>query len=377
MVDIQGGRVMKFKKIILFLTVLVMMIGFTACSPKNTADSTSGVQTSSNVKPNARIIIDSCGRHVEVPEKITKIAPSGMLAQIMLYSLCPDKLAGLSKNFSNNAKKYINKKYWNLPKFGQFYGKNVSLNMEALSAAAPDIIIDIGEDKPTEKKDMDDLEKQLGIPVVFVEATLKTMDKAYIKLGNITGDEKQAAMLSDYCRNTIDDVTKKSASIPLKDRISVYYALGTKGLNTDASGSIQADVIEAIGADNSAKIKITSSGQGSEVSMEQIMLWNPDVILIEPGGIYNTIGKDALWNNLKAVKSERYYEVPDGPFNWMGEPPSINRIIGLKWLGNLLYPKVYNYDMISETQTFYRDFYHIDLNKEQVKEILKNSTFKK
>ena len=67
-----------------------------------------------------RIVTDSAGREVEIPSEITKIAPSGPLAQIVLYTVSPDKLAGLAADFSDEAKQYIDEKYWGLPKFGQF-----------------------------------------------------------------------------------------------------------------------------------------------------------------------------------------------------------------------------------------------------------------
>ena len=61
----------------------------------------------------------------------------------------------------------------------------------------------------------------------------------------------------------------------------------------------------------------------------------------------------------------------------MGEPPSVNRIIGLKWLGNLIYPDIFKYDMVKETKEFYSKFYHVNLSTDQVNELLKNSTNKK
>lgn len=364
---------MKIKKITaLFLTLTILLFSLTACNTKKAEN-----KTPETTKATTRVITDSCGRQVTIPAKITKIAPSGALAQLVLYTLCPDKLVGLANNFTDVNKKYIDKKYWNLPKFGQFYGKNVSLNMEALLAAAPDVIIDIGEAKPTVKSDMDGLQKQLGIPVIFVEATLKNMDAAYTKLGNITGDEKQASVLSTYCKNTMKDVAKKSATISAGEKVKIYYALGNTGLNTNAAGSIHADDIEAIGAVNVANVPLVSSGGGSQVSMEQIIKWNPDVIITAPNGIYDKLGNDAVWKDLSALKNNKYYEIPNGPYNWMGDPPSINRIIGLKWLGNLVYPKVYKYDMVKETQDFYSKFYHVKLSKAQVQDLLKNSTNKK
>lgn len=153
-----------------------------------------------------RVFTDSAGREVTLPKEINKIAPSGPLAQIVLYTICPDKLSGLASDFSEGAKQYIDEKYWGLPKFGQFYGKNANLNMEALIAESPDVIIDIGEAKKTVKEDMDALQEQLNMPVIFIEADLDTMSSAYEKLGELTGETDQAKKLSEYC----DNILKKS-----------------------------------------------------------------------------------------------------------------------------------------------------------------------
>ena len=71
------------------------------------------------------VITDSAGREVEIPKNIQRIAPSGPLAQIVLYTVAPDKLVGWSIDLSDAQKEYIPEKYWDLPVFGQFYGKCV------------------------------------------------------------------------------------------------------------------------------------------------------------------------------------------------------------------------------------------------------------
>ncbi len=368
----------------LFLALMLVIGSFTGCSAKQNTVSSSissasvaPSQPSPEAQAATRSFTDSCGRTVEIPTNITKIAPSGSLAQIVLYSLCPDKLIGLSGKFSNTAKKFIDAKYTDLPVFGQFYGKNVNMNIEAIAAAKPQIIIDIGEKKKTVKQDMDGIQKQVGIPVIFVEATLDTMSKAYLTLGDILSENDQAEKLSDYCVQTMADAKEKSASIPESKRVKIYYAEGKSGLQTNPAGSIHADVIDMIGAVNVAKIPITSGTGGNEVSIEQILKWAPDAMLFGPNSIYGTVEKDSLWKDFSAIKNHKVYEVPDGPYNWMGRPPSINRLIGIKWLGNLLYPDVYQYDMVKEAKDFYTLFYHCTLTDDQANSLLKNSTLKK
>ena len=320
-----------------------------------------------------RIITDSAGREVEIPSEITKIAPSGPLAQIVLYTVSPDKLAGLAADFSDEAKQYIDEKYWGLPKFGQFYGKNASLNMEALIAEAPDVIIDIGEAKKTVKEDMDALQEQLNIPVIFVEATLPTMADAYEMLGDITGEKAQAGKLADYCRAEIGKADQNAAAIADADRKSVYFGLGDDGLHTNAKGSIHADVIDRIGAVNAADVEAVSSGGGSEVSFEQVLLWNPDLIIVDSQKLYDTLTADPMWQELDAVKNGKIFKIPTAPYSYMSSPPSVNRMIGIEWLGNLVYPDLYSSNIREEVKNFYQLFYHIDVTDEQLDTILKDA----
>ena len=320
-----------------------------------------------------RIITDSAGREVEIPSEITKIAPSGPLAQIVLYTVSPDKLAGLAADFSDEAKQYIDEKYWGLPKFGQFYGKNASLNMEALIAEAPDVIIDIGEAKKTVKEDMDALQEQLNIPVIFVEATLPTMADAYEMLGDITGEKEQAGKLADYCRAEIGKADQTAAAIADADRKSVYFGLGDDGLHTNAKGSIHADVIDRIGAVNAADVEAVSSGGGSEVSFEQVLLWNPDLIIVDSQKLYDTLTADPMWQELDAVKNGKIFKIPTAPYSFMSSPPSVNRMIGIEWLGSLVYPEIYTSDIREEVKNFYQLFYHIDVTDEKLEAILKNA----
>lgn len=324
-----------------------------------------------------RVFVDSAGRQVILPASVNRIAPSGQLAQIVLYSLCPLKLIGWSSKPGDALKTYLPEPMQNLPVFGQFYGRNVSLNLEALIAAKPDVIIDIGERKAAIREDMDSISAQTGIPVVFIEATLDTMGKAYEMLGSLTGMESKAGELASYARETVEEAKRSSSAIGYEKRVHVYYAEGNNGLMTDPSGSIHADVIDLVGAVNVADIALGGGAGMNPVSMEQVMLWQPDVILFAPGSAYEAAAADPLWQELTAMKKGRYYEIPGEPYNWLGRPPAVNRLLGVKWLGSLLYPDVYKYDMVAEAQKFFKLFYHYDLSYEQAEKLMEHSTIRR
>lgn len=337
----------------------------------DTPESEASPQTDSGT----RIFTDSCGREVEIPADIEKLAPSGSLAQIVLYSLAPDRMVGWTTKPTESMMQYFDEKYTSLPAFGTFYGKNADLNVEALIAAEPQVIIDLGEVKGNMKTDLDELQKQIGIPVVFVEAKLETMGDAYRTLGDLLNLPDEAKALADYCDTTISDAKEKVASIPEEKRVKVYYGEGDTGLQTNPKGSFHAEVLELVGGINVADIPVTSGAGGNEINMEQLLQWNPDVLIFGPNGVYSKVSGDSFWEGLDAVQQKKFYEIPFGPFNWMGRPPAVNRIIGVKWLGNLLYPEQFQYDMVSEAKTFYKLFYHYDLTDEQAKELMANSTF--
>ncbi|MGL6216735.1 MAG: ABC transporter substrate-binding protein, partial [Lacrimispora sphenoides] len=175
--------------------------------------------------------------------------------------------------------------------------------------------------------------------------------------------------LADDCNN----ILKKSetAREQLSEKKSVYFAVGDDGLHTNAEGSIHARVIEQIGAENAAKVEMVSSGGGSEVSFEQLLLWQPDVIIADSEALYQTITTDKVWGELNAVKEGKVYQIPSVPYSFMSSPPSVNRMIGILWLGNLVYPEQYSADIKQEVKDFYELFYHVTLDDTQAEKILK------
>jgi iron complex transport system substrate-binding protein len=75
---------------------------------------------------------------------------------------------------------------------------------------------------------------------------------------------------------------------------------------------------------------------------------------------------NGLWAGIDAVERGRVYLSPIAPFGWIDRPPSINRLIGLKWLSSLFYPEQVQLDLAAETRRFYKLFYHVDLSDEQL-----------
>jgi iron complex transport system substrate-binding protein len=359
------------------LAVLAVLIMVLAAGCTGSAQSGGASPSSSSAAGETRVFTDSAGRTVELPIVIERIAPSGAYAQIMLYTLCPDKLIGLSSPFSKNQKKYISERYWDLPAFGQFYGKNATMNFEEIIKAAPDVIIDVGEEKDGIAADMDGISEQTGIPVIFVEATLDTMADAYDALGEALGVSERAAELSDYVRETLAFAEDGRARIDADDRISVLFGNGEYGLEVSGAGSVHAEALDVAGLENAAALERVSGSGRDEVSIEQVMLWDPDAVILAPDSCYNDIFDDPIWAGIGAVRRNEVYEIPLGPYSWLDRPPSVQRVLGVLWLGNLFYPEIYDVDMIVETQRFYSLFWGYELAEDEARALLANSTLKR
>lgn len=358
---------MKQRILALFL-VLCLCLPLAACGKKQGYDPLEGVQT--------RVVTDSAGRQVEIPADIRRVAPSGSTAQMILMPIAYDLLAGLASSPSAAQMPYFPEEVRYLPTFGQFYGSKANLNMESLIDARPQIIIDLGDKKDSIADDMDRIQKQTGIPTVFIEANLDDMAAAYRTLGDILNRSDMAESLARFIEKTVSMARENSAKIPENQRLSVLFGTGSTGLACNAAGSVQADVIDLVGAVNAIiPQEVSNRGGGTTVSLEEVYAVEPDVILLSTGGPYDTLAQGE-WAGLKSVQSGKYYEIPGLPYDWMSSPPSVNRVLGIWWLGNLLYPELYDYDMVQVAQEYYRLFWHYDLTAEEAEHMLSRSTLK-
>lgn len=354
------------------LLCLGVAFAFTGCSSSDGASSASS-SASEAASSETREFTDDLGRTVELPAQIDRIAPSGSTANQVLLTMAPDKMVGLATDPSEAELKYYGDELADLPVFGSAFGGKGDINREALAAADPQVIIDTGEAKDGLTEDMDTLQEQLGIPVVFVECAIDDYGAAYETLGELLGMEDRGNELAEYCRNAYSEVEEVMASIPEEERANVLYILGEDGTNVLGKGTFQAQVVDMC-ADNLAVMDNPSNqGQGSETSLEQIALWNPDTIIFAYGSIYDTVADDPAWDGIAAIDNGSYYEAPGTPYNWLNYPPTVNQVMGMQWLPRLLYPNKFDDSIADVTKSYYQTFYGYELSDEECNELIANA----
>ena len=354
----------KTQRLLALLLALVMTLSLAACGAQ------SAPTEDENTAPETRVFTDSVGREVTVPAQIDKVALSGPMAQIVLFALCPDKLVGISNAWDESAAQYLDTEYYNLPLLGQLYGGKGELNLETLLESGAQVVIDVGEAKGSIVEDLDALQEQTNIPFVHIDAALASMDETYTLLGDLLGMPDEAKTLADYCRSTYDRALTIADSV---EKANLLYITGDAGLNVIAQGAYHAEVIDLLSNNLAVVDDPSSKGTGNEVDMEQILNWNPDVILFAPDSIYDTVAGDAAWQGVTAIQNGAYYEVPMGPYNWMGFPPSVQRLLGMLWMAKVLYPAAADFDLYTEAAQYFKLFYHCDLTREQYDALVANS----
>ena len=360
-----------------FVMTVSLFAGYSETKATSEETTQSEEQTETQETGETREITDMAGRKVTVPaaEDIESVFSTGPVAAIFMYMVAPDKLLGWNYELNDVEKSIILEKYHNLPNFGM----GDAINYEAVIAANPTIALNCGKINDAMVSDCDTLSKSLGIPVIAVDNELNNSAEAFRFMGELLGVEDHAEELAEYSEKIFTDIASL-ADIPEDEKVSVYFGNGEDSLETAPRGSQHAQILDAVNVTNVADLEL-GDGSRVQISAEQLLAWNPDVIVVngEPKADKsgNSAAEDILSNpdyaSLKAVQDNKVYGTPNAPFSWVDRPAGPNRLIGMRWLSAVVYPEYIKCDVNEEIREFFNLFYHVDLSDEQLENVLKGT----
>ena len=360
----------KKSKIIILILALLIVVGI----------ATHLFLTPSTVENSgSKNITDMIGRAIEIPNSLNKVVATSPPMTTVVYMIAPEKLTALNFEWTDDEKVYVPSQYQRLPNIGGWYGTQDG-SYEEFIASEPDIVIEsIDEGGDGDLSTVNERQSKFGkIPVVAVNDTtsVEKVDASITFIGEVIGAQDNAKKLTDFNDKYLDIVHKKSPQIT--DKKNVYYAEGNDGLKTNPSGSVHGQLIDLVGGNNVAdSLSQGNTTSGFQVSIEQVISWNPDVIITTDPDFYAKVYNDSNWAGINAVKNHKVYLSPQSPFKWFDRPVGANMIIGVPWTAKVIYPDQYSdIDMLSATKEFYSNFYHFDLSDEQAKQILLDSGLK-
>lgn len=305
----------------------------------------------------------------------TRVYASNPTLLYLLYALAPEKISGVNFEWNDYERPYLKDYVLTQPVVGGFFGQGKIPNVEMLLRLDPELILVNASSKNVKK--MTEIFGSIKKPMLYLSGTsLEDYLKSWQILGKVLNREQRAKELIDYAQNSINLSGKINEYLKTNNikKLRIYYAQGSDGLSTECEGSQHAILIPLSGAEVVHKCEKESSAYGRvKVSFEQVLKYQPDMILVYERDFYDKIYSDPKWALLDAVKNKKVYYIPREPFSWFDRPPSFMRFLGIKWLINLAYPEAFKFDIVSEAREFYKLFLGLELNDEQIGKILGKS----
>ncbi|HEX3012213.1 MAG TPA: ABC transporter substrate-binding protein [Syntrophomonadaceae bacterium] len=247
-----------------------------------------------------------------------------------------------------------------------------TINIEELVRTRPDVVF-VKQDTMRSNAEVQKLNMS-HIPFLVVQySNIKQQQYSVEMIGKVVGSEDKAKEYVAYYQKIVNLVQKRVAGIPAQDRVKIYHSVN-EATRTDARGTLEADWTSVAGANNvSANGNLKQMEGNYFASLEQILLWNPDYILVNDPIVVKYIMGNNQWSSIKAVKNHKVLALPDGISRW-GHPSSPETPLVILWTAKTLYPdKFKDVDDRAETKYFYKKFFNYNLSDADITKILTGS----
>ncbi|MFT3664084.1 ABC transporter substrate-binding protein [Piscinibacter sp.] len=270
-------------------------------------------------------LVQRFGRPLAAPPQ--RLFAAGPPAGVLLACLAPERLLGWPTPLPDAAKALLPAAARDKPVLGRLSGRGSTVSLEALLALQPDLIVDAGSVDATYVSTAQRVAEQTGVPYLLADGRLADSAAQLRELGALLGAPARGQALAAFADEALAEAARVRGDGAA--RPSVYLARGADGLETATAGAINAEIIEAAGGRN---VAVTGRAGVARVSMEQVLGWSPDWVLTQDRNFHRLARGDAPWRTLPAVREGRLLLAPELPFGWLDGPPSVNRLLGVKWL---------------------------------------------
>jgi iron complex transport system substrate-binding protein len=360
-----------------FTTVLALsLFALVGCSAEQKA--TDEGNTNVSTDDGKKIITDTTGKKVELKQDVERIAVVPIPWASIIYAIdgSGERIVGMHPTAKTSYENSILKSM--APELNEasidFVGNDFTIHMEESGKLNLDAMIvwDYQE------KEIQQL-KGVGIPAVSLKyGSLEDLQNGMDVIGQILGKEDKAKKLVDYHQESTRYFDSKKNKIEGIEKPRVLY-LRDEELKVAGAGAVNTNFIEMAGGQNVAK---EVSGQWGNVTMEQIMEWNPEIIIMsnfsnfKPEDIMNNKIEGQDWSNIDAVKNNKVLKAPMGIYRW--DAPCAETPLMIKWIARQLQPDIFDdFDLESDIKSFYNEFLNHEITQEEVDSVLQKELNRK
>jgi iron complex transport system substrate-binding protein len=318
--------------------------------------------------PTTRQITDAAGRIVTLPATVTRVADAWHANNATVLMLGgAGKLVATTSQARDQP--WLRRLYPPIDQVPPAFNAAGEVNIETLVGAHPDVILmAYGGTLPHW---MDAVESSSHIPVVMLPNDSLNSLKTTVRMTGAVLGEHESRVAAEYIRYLDDNilrVTQITSKLTQNERPKVLHTATPGVLTVDGRQSVIDDWITVAGGVNAADVV----GLGRPVTMEQVAVWNPDVIIV--GTAPNQKNRQAIlddprWREIRAVRDGKVFANPSGAYLW--DRHSAEAALQVLWAAKLLHPAQFaDLDVNDETKKFYARFFHHVLTDAELASIL-------
>jgi iron complex transport system substrate-binding protein len=278
---------------------------------------------------------------------------AGPPASVLVFAIAPHKLVGWTRALRPDEAQFLPERYARLPELGRLTGRGNTANMEVVLQARPDLIVDVGTTSPSLASLAAQVQAQTGIRYELFDGRIESTPGTIRALARLMGNEPEGDVLAGWYEAELAEARQRVSRAESRPR--VYYGRGPAGLQSGGKGSINVEVLEFLGARN---VAAQARAGLVTVALEQVLVWDPEVIITTDPNFARLARTDPRWRSVNAVQRRRVHLAPHLPFGWFDFPPGANRLLGIWWAGELLYPEAFDIDLRAKVTEFHRRVYH-------------------
>ncbi len=316
-------------------------------------------------------VVDCSGREVEVPVDVKTCAAIHPLATQIAYRLVgTDGLLTIDNVFekvylAENATPYYTDE--EREAFSKLTVTTVWMkgaDEEQLLALAPDVIFTLTQDQ-----NADTLQADLGIPVVCLyKAPASKVPESFTVAGEVLNKQELAKQMADWWQGTEDRIAADIKDLKDEDKPRVMY-VGKAGdiMAVPGKDSVYGSVIAEAGCVSVSDELEDTTNEAIDVTMEQMLLWDPDVIVCQTSDERDTILGSQEWSALRAVQDEEVFV----PLQYCGFDGWFS-VLGTDWLNATIVhegDEAAHTQLIEDVRQYYEIFYGRTLTDEQLEQV--------
>jgi iron complex transport system substrate-binding protein len=302
---------------------------------------------------------DMLGNTVIIPKKAYKVVSLDSMITQLVFAVGGQDLF-VSARFGPAIKGPALVKIY--PKSAQIKdpGTSETASVELLLSVNPDLIV-TNDGKMVEKM------REVGLPVYLLDKeSPENIIKCISILGILLGKTKNAEEVNKYFKDKLSYIKEKTLSISEENKVKVYIS-GSKLFSTFGKDFFQTFMVE-----NAGGISVSSGTSGGkiDISLEKLLAWNPDVIILTPytpDSVQDVLSNPSL-ATLKAVKEKKVYKMPTYIVSW--DTPVPESFLGTMWIANKIYPQELAFDMEKEIKEFYLNIYNFKIPEDDLNKLL-------